>query len=135
MKLSKKLTALFAAVLMAVTVFTSAIPAYATTQKGTSGTFGNWECETTLSTDNAGKKYYYSDTTCGKAGKLTVESEYQKYPSGVQYKYQSNTSANYNALGVALKLVKTQQSTVWSFHNWKSSSGTGMTKYTELINQ
>lgn len=51
MKLSKRLTALFAAVLMAVTVFTSAVPAYAAQDTG-AVKVGNYAALCTLSSNN-----------------------------------------------------------------------------------
>ena len=51
MKLSKRLTALLAAVLMTVTMFTSATPAYATSKTGTL-TCGNYKASVSLVSAN-----------------------------------------------------------------------------------
>lgn len=114
-------------------VLSSAIPAYATTQTGSNKTFGTWTCGTVLKTESGVKKYYSYLTTTNPA-KLTLETEYQSYPSGKRYDYFSASSSPYNATNIVRWYTKKQQSTLWSFHDWKSSSGTGMTKYTQLIN-
>lgn len=131
-KTLKRTLALALAIVLVVSCF--AISASAGTSTGNSSTFGAWLCSTKLDTLNDGTKYYYSSTISEKPAKLTIESEYQKYPSGVRYDYIAKTSSGYDSQGVAIGKVKTQQSTIWSFHNWKSSSGTGMTKYTQLVN-
>lgn len=112
-------------------VLSSAVPAYATKLSGTNNTFGSWSCETKLITESGTKKYY-SYTKSSKSANLTIETEYQAYPSGKTY---FDTTVSGKGTEAYIKKVKTQQSTLWSFHDWKSSSGTGMTKYTELINK
>lgn len=112
-------------------VLSSAIPAYATTQSGTNNTFGKWTCGTTLITESGTKKYH-SYITSSNYAKLTLETEYQSYPSGVTYDKWSCTYPSIKK--IEFKKQKKQQSTLWSFHDWKSSSGTGMTRYTQLIN-
>lgn len=131
-KTLKRILAFALAIVSVVSCF--AISASAGTSTGTSSTFGEWLCSTKLDTLDDGTKYYYSSTISEKYAKLTLESEYQAYPSGVQYDYIAKTSPGYDSRGIAIGKVKTQQSTVWSFHNWKSSSGTGMTRYTQLVN-
>lgn len=123
----KKICALALAVIMIVSTF--AIAASATSQSGSNTTFGSWTCSTAYSGG-----YYVTKTTCTKAAKLYQESEYQKYPSGVTYDSQILECNTYNFYEVEFGLKKTQQSTIWSFHNWKASSGTGMTRYTQLVN-
>lgn len=131
-KVLKKILALALATISIVSCL--AVSAFAGTGTGTSSTFGNWISGTELITNNDGSKSYYSRTICEVPAKLTVESEYQSYPSGVRYDYKTSTSEGYNAVAAFIKYPKSQQSTVWSYHNWKSSSGTGMTKYSQLIN-
>lgn len=79
MKLSKRLTALFAAVLMVVTVFTSAIPAYAK--------------------DNATK----SITPKGIYSNLTITGWRSDPPS--QTKMYAKTTANYSTYRLAVTMV------------------------------
>lgn len=105
--------------------------ATATWDSGSNNTFGDWYCTTFLSDDG----HYITVTRSSKKSRLYVESEYQKYPSGTTYATQKNDSNSYDAYMAVLYLTKEQQSTIWSYHNWKSSSGSGMTKYTQLINE
>lgn len=127
----KKVFSMCLAILAIASCFV--IPTFASTLSGTSNKFGNWFCTTQLSlrSDNTWK--YYSSTTSDVPAKLTVESEYQKYPSGERYDYRTKTTPGYDSYVVGILTPKTQQSTVWSSHYWKISSGSGMTKHTQLI--
>lgn len=123
----KKICALALAVIMIVSTF--AIAASATSQSGSNTAFGSWTCSTSYS---GGK--YITKMTCTKAGKLYQESEYQSYPSGATYKTITFEGKTFDGKAVTFNVTKEQQSTIWSFHNWKASSGTGMTRYTQLVN-
>lgn len=125
----KKALALVLAVMTLVSCF--AIPAFATSQSGTSNAFGNWSCSTYYGNDG----YYYTATSCEKPSRIYMESEYQSYPSGSTYATAKFDSNAYDTYYAHMYLLKDRQSTIWSFHSWKSSSGTGMSKYTQLINK
>lgn len=128
---AKSFRKIFAGILAAlILVSCMFFSATATSISGSNNAFGDWSGATFLSNDG----YYITVTRSSKKSRLYVESEYQKYPSGTTYATQKNDSNSYNAYMAVLGLPKEKQSTIWSYHNWKSSSGSGMTKYTQLIN-
>lgn len=123
----KKICALALAVVLILSTFSIAVSA--TSQSGSNNTFGNWRCSTFYSGG-----YYYTTISSSKPCRLYVESVYQKYPSGVKYATQKLDTNGYNCTYAEIYLSKQQQTTIWSYHNWKTSSGSGMSKYTQLIN-